>query len=61
MKWKPADVIACIIVIGCIVLKSVGQDDALNWALIGIIAAYYGIDLTPLIKLGRKQKPKEGD
>ncbi len=56
MKWTPRDVIACIIIIGLIVLKCLGHDSTLSWALIGIIAAYYGLDLTPAIKLGRNQK-----
>lgn len=56
MKWEPKDVIACIIIIGCIVMKCLGHDSILSWSLIGIIAAYYGIDLTPFIKLGRNQK-----
>ncbi len=56
MKWAPKDVIACIIVIGCIVMKCLGQDSYYSWALLIVVAAYYGIDLTPFIKLGRNQK-----
>lgn len=64
MKWTPRDVIAGVIILGCFILKFLGMDSTLSWALIGIIAAYYGIDLTPYIKLGRNQKakslPKQG-
>lgn len=61
MKWKPADVIAVLIIICCFALKALGHDTALSWALIGVVAGYYGIDLTPFIKLGRNQKGRKGD
>lgn len=60
MRWGPQDVIAAIIIVGCFVLKALGHDTALTWALIGVVAGYYGIDLTPWLKLGRNQKPKPG-
>jgi len=59
MKWQPKDVIAVIIIVACFVLKALGMDGTLSWALLGVVGAYYGIDLTPGIKIGRKQKPKE--
>lgn len=59
MKWQPKDVIAGIIVVGCFALKLTGMDSVLTWALIGIIATYYGIDLSPFIKLGRNQVKKK--
>jgi hypothetical protein len=56
MHWKPLDVIACIVIIGCLVMKGLGFDSILSWALLVVVAGYYGIDLTPFIKLGRNQK-----
>lgn len=62
MKWQPKDVIACLIIIGCIVLLIMGRDSVVSLTLLGIVGAYYGIDLTPFIKIGRNQKAKkEGD
>jgi len=59
MKWKPADVIAMIIILGCIVMICLGIDGTIKYTLLAIVAAYYGIDLTPWLKIGRRQKPKE--
>jgi len=56
MKWQPKDVIAVIIILGCIALKCLGHDSVVSWSLLGVVAAYYGIDLTPFIHLGRNQK-----
>ncbi|MBA7479978.1 hypothetical protein ES707_15422 [subsurface metagenome] len=62
MKWQPKDVIACIIVLGCIALKCLGHDDVVSWSLLAVVGAYYGLDLSPWVKIGRNQKPKkEGD
>lgn len=57
MKWQSKDVIACIIILGCILMKCLGHDSVLSWTLLAIVAGYYGIDLTPFIKLGRNQRP----
>lgn len=59
MKWQPKDVIACIIVAGCIAMICMGINSAIKWTLLAIVGAYYGIDLTPFIKLGRRQNKKE--
>ncbi len=59
MKWKPADVIACIIIIGCITMICLGINGTIKFTLLGVVSLYYGIDLTPFIKLGRNQKPKD--
>jgi len=56
IRWGPQDVIACIIILGCFALKLMGQDSYLSWLLLAIVAAYYGIDLSPFIKLGRNKK-----
>jgi len=58
--WEPKDVIAVIIVIGAIALLWQGIDTLVGWTLLGIVAAYYGIDLTPFIHLGRNQPTKNG-
>lgn len=55
-KWEPKDVIALVIVMGAIYLLAAGIDSFVGWTLVGIVGAYYGIDLTPFIKLGRNQK-----
>jgi len=61
MKWKPIDVISGIIIVGCFVLKAMGQDSAISWTLLGVVGCYYGIDLTPFVKLGRSKKLTSGE
>jgi len=56
MKWEPKDVIACIIIIGCITMICLGINGNIKFTLLAVVGLYYGIDLTPFIKLGRKQK-----
>jgi len=58
-KWGPPDVIAMIIIVGCIVMLIIGIDGTVKFTLLGVVCAYYGIDLTPFIKLGRNQGKKE--
>jgi len=60
MKWTPKDVIACIIIICCFTLLIVGRDSVITWTLLAVVGAYYGIDLTPWFRIGRRQKPKTG-
>ena len=57
-KWEPKDLIALVVIIGAIILLAMGIDSLVGWTLLGIVGAYYGIDLTPFIKLGRNQKNK---
>ena len=59
MKWQPKDVIACIIVAGCIAMICLGLDSIIKWILLAVVGVYYGIDLTPWLKLGRNQKNKK--
>jgi len=59
MKWKPKDIIALVVIIIAGVLLGMGIDTQVGWTLIAVVCAYYGIDLTPFIKLGRNQKKKE--
>lgn len=55
LQWKPQDVIAAILVVGLITLKCLGHDSVLSWALLGIVGTYYGVDLTPIFKIGRNK------
>ena len=60
MKWMPKDIIAIFVIVVAGFLLWQGIDTQVGWALIAIVAGYYGIDLTPLIKIGRVQsKNKE--
>ena len=59
MKWTPKDVIALVIITGCIVMIVLGIDGIVKYTLLGIVGAYYGMDFTPFIKLGRKQNGKK--
>lgn len=59
-KWEPKDVIALVVIIIAGVLLGMGINHQVGWALIAIVCGYYGIDLTPWIKLGRNQKGKKG-
>ena len=61
MKWQPKDIIALVVILGAISLLWQGIDSIVGFTLLGIVAAYYGIDLTPFIKLGRNQKGKKED
>ena len=61
MKWQPKDIVAIIgLVIGGVLLIK-GIDTVVGWTLIVINAGYFGIDLTPFIKLGRNQGKKKED
>jgi len=55
MKWKPQDVIAILILVGTFTLMGLGHNSALSWTTLGVVCAYYGIDLTPWFKAGRRQ------
>lgn len=56
--WEPKDVIALVIILGCITLLIMGRDSIVAYTLLGMVGAYYGLDLTPFVKLGRNQKGK---
>lgn len=59
MKWQPKDIIAVVVIGGAVSLLWQEIDTQVGWALIAIVAGYYGIDLTPFIKVGRNRKPKK--
>lgn len=52
-KWGPQDVIALVLIVGGLALRFSGIDGATGTGLIVVAGLYYGIDLTPFIKLGR--------
>lgn len=58
-KWAPKDVIAVLVIGGAIYLLASGVNSWVGASLLGIVAAYYGIDLTPWLKVGRNQGKKE--
>lgn len=60
-KWYPKDVIALVVIIIAGGLLWQGVDNIVGFTLLGIVAGYYGIDLTPFIKLGRNQKKSKED
>ena len=55
-KWMPKDVIAVLVILVAGVLLFTGIDGKVGWTLVAVVCAYYGIDLTPFIKIGRNQK-----
>ena len=59
MKWKPIDVISLVIIVGCFILIIMGHDGYIKFTLLAVVGAFYGLDLTPFIKLGRNQKKRE--
>lgn len=58
-KWTPRDVIAVLVIGGAVYLLASGVNSMVGWSLVAVVAAYYGIDFTPFIKLGRNQGKKE--
>lgn len=60
-KWKPIDIISLVLIIACLVMILMGFDGQIKFTLLAVVGLYYGIDLTPFIKLGRNTKPKEED
>lgn len=59
MKWQPKDVIALVVIIIAGTLLGLGIDHLVGWTLLGVVGAYYGIDLSPWVRLGRNQKAKK--
>ncbi|MBA7698141.1 hypothetical protein ES703_106816 [subsurface metagenome] len=60
MKWQPKDVIALVVILIAGGLLFTGTNGRVGWALIVVVCAYYGIDLSPWFRIGRNQKPKKG-
>ena len=61
MKWQPKDVIALLVIVIAGVLLLRGINHQVGWTLVAVVCAYYGIEFTPLFKIGRNQKPKKED
>jgi len=61
MKWKPIDVISLVLIIGCLAMIIAHHDGLIKFTLLVVVGLYYGIDLTPFIRLGRNIKRKEED
>lgn len=61
MKWMPKDVITIVVIVGAIYLLAIGVDSWVGASLLGIVAGYYGIDLTPFIKVGRNRGKRKED
>lgn len=58
-KWGPQDIIALVLIVGGLALRFSGIDGAIGTSLVVVALLYFGIDLTPFIKLGRNQGKKE--
>lgn len=59
MKWQPKDVIALVVIIIAGVLLGMGINHQVGWTLVAVVCAYYGIDLSPFLKIGRNQGKKK--
>ena len=57
-KWKPLDIISLVIVVGTLTLLHRGIDSFVSLTLLGVVLAYYGVDIAPFLKLGRIRKEK---
>lgn len=60
-KWTPRDIIALVVIVVAAILLCKGIDTTVGWTLVAVVCAYYGIDFTPFIKLGRNQSKKKED
>ncbi len=58
-NWLPQDIITVLVVIVCGILLIMGIDGTVAKTLLAVVVVYYGIDLTPFVKLGRVQKLKK--
>lgn len=45
--WKPPDVIALVVIAAVVLLKCLGYDSAISWALLGVVSGYYGLAVIP--------------
>lgn len=52
-KWMPRDVVALVLIIGGVALLWQGVNSYVGGTLIAVSLAYFGIDLTPIAKIGR--------
>jgi len=59
LKWEPKDVIALVVIVVAGILLGMGFNGKVGWSLVAVVCAYYGIDLSPWIHLGKNQKGKK--
>jgi len=59
VKWQPKDVIALVVIVIAGVLLGMGINGKVGWTLVAVVCAYYGIDLTPWVHLGRNQQGRK--
>jgi len=45
MEWTPENIICIIIIVGCLILKALGQDDVIDTILIAAASFYFGLHL----------------
>ena len=57
-KLEGKDIFSIIVVVCASALILAGKDTVVGFTLLGVVCGYYGIDLTPFIKIGRKQGGK---
>ncbi len=60
-KWKPIDIISLVLVVGCLGLLYLGKDGIIKITLLAVVTVYYGVDLAPFIRLGRRTRRKQED
>ena len=58
-KWGPQDVIALVVILIAGGLLYLGINGKVGWTLVAVVCAYYGIDLTPFLKIGRNKGKRE--
>ena len=58
-QWKPRDIVAILGMVAGVILLLKGIDGTIAWSLLVLNGGYFGLDLTPFIKLGRNQTKKE--
>lgn len=58
MKWTPRDVIAVLVICisGGLMLK--GYDSIIALTNLAVVAAYYGINIAPIIRLRARKRDK---
>jgi hypothetical protein len=61
MKWTPKDIVAGLVIMVAASLLHRGIDTTVGWSLLGVVATYYGINLTIARKHINSEKKKEED
>lgn len=58
LKLEGKDIFSVVVVICATILILSGKDSIVGFTMLGVVAGYYGIDLTPFIKVGRNKGRK---